>query len=73
MQIYDIRSFQNIVDHPHFRANAPTVIFHFDEFESNRDQHVAEIITSYLYTNEYNMILVDYQNVGIISDNVSNW
>ena len=71
MQIYDVRSFQNIINHPHFKLNAPTVIFHFDEFETNRDQHVVEIISSYLYMQEYNMILVDYQNVNIISDGVS--
>ncbi|CAG9801915.1 unnamed protein product [Chironomus riparius] len=71
MQIYDVRSFQNIINHPHFKMNAPTVIFHFDEFETNRDQHIAEIITSYLYMEEYNMILVDYQDVNIISDSAA--
>ncbi|XP_070502492.1 inactive pancreatic lipase-related protein 1-like [Chironomus tepperi] len=71
MQIYDIRSFQNIVNHPHFNPNAPTVIFHFDQFETNRDQQVVAIISAYLYMMEYNVILVDYQNVDIISDDAA--
>ena len=71
MQIYDVRSFQNIINHPHFRTNERTVIFHFDEFESHRDQHIVEIISSYLYMEKYNVILVDYQNVDVISDSVS--
>lgn len=64
-------NFASIIDHSAFRYTGRTVIYHFGAGETARDPRVTEIITSYLYRGDYNVIVIDYSDVSVISDEVS--
>lgn len=61
----------DVVNHFGFRSSGRTALFHFDEEDYDRQQQVTEILTSYLYSGSYNIIMVVYDNPAVISDDVS--
>jgi hypothetical protein len=71
MIVFDINDIANVVNHFGFRSNGRTALFHFDEEDYDRQQQVTEILTSYLYSGTYNIIMVIYDNPTVISDDVS--
>ncbi|KAG5682562.1 hypothetical protein PVAND_011907 [Polypedilum vanderplanki] len=68
MEIYTVDNFASIVNHQAFRNTGRSVIFHFGEGETARDQLIAELITSYLYNGNYNVIVIDYHDLTLITD-----
>lgn len=67
---YDLDNIADVTSHVGFRNTGRTAIFHFDEEDYSRQQQVTEIITSYLYTGSYNIIMVIYDDPLLISDEV---
>lgn len=65
---YTRENIDEVVHHSSFRSTGRTVFFHFDKEDYSRQQQVTEIITSYLYTNSYNVIMVIYDDPTVIND-----
>jgi hypothetical protein len=71
VQFFTVQTLEQIVDHPSFRQFARTAIIHYDAGEHNQTQQILEVITSYLYFGNYNVLLVDYDNPDVINEIVS--
>lgn len=70
---YDLSTIAELTSHVGFRRSGRTAVFHFDEEDYSRQQQVTEIITSYLYTGSYNIIMVVYEDLSLISDAVNSF
>lgn len=68
MIVFDMNNIAEVVNHFGFRGNGRTAMFHFDEEDYERQQQVAEVLTSYLYSGSYNIIMVIYDDPTVISD-----
>jgi len=57
--------------HPAFQRNIKTVMFHYGVGQSVSSGPIFDIITSYLFSREYNFVVIAYENNNVVSTDVS--
>lgn len=68
---FNVENLDTILTHPSFNRQGATVMLHYGAGQSLSTRAVHDIITSYLFSREYNFIAISYEDNSIIGTDVS--
>jgi len=68
---YNVIDFHTILNHPNFVRTRETVIFHYGAGQSVATPQVHDVITAYASRQQFNFIVIVYEDVATIGTDVS--
>lgn len=64
-------NFGELINHPSFRRDINTILFHYGAGQTLNTLQVNDVITSYMFNRGYNFVAVTYDDDSIIGTDVS--
>jgi hypothetical protein len=64
---YNVNNLQTILSHPAFVNTQQTVLFHYSVGQSLSSVQIHDLITSYIFSRDYNLVIVGYEDNDVVS------
>lgn len=70
--VYNFVNYHTILNHPLFQSTRSTILFHYGGGQTLATSQVHDLIQSYFNRGQQNLIVVNYDDAGLINTDVSN-